>query len=258
MNMIFKAYLQINKDTKAFIDINVSNAWYGFEALSVPTETFTYKDLMNGKVPITRGSVVVGGIGTVRQAVKRFGFQSPENFDYPEPLRSFLGREISVLTIAEVHAMCVDDKIPQPIFIKPVTGHKDFDGHIVSCFRDLIRTAGWLHQAPDTKVWVSEIRDFISEYRYFVNRGSVIGVGHYRGNPLVVPDTSKVQQAVDAWEDAPVSYTLDFGVTKEGSTLLVEANDGFSFGCYGLPAIKYARMLEDRWCEMVGQPLTFR
>jgi hypothetical protein len=34
--------------------------------------------------------------------------------------------------------------------------------------------------------------------------------------------------------------------------LLIEANDAFALGAYGLDAVTYASMLEDRWLELVG------
>ena len=45
---------------------------------------------------------------------------------------------------------------------------------------------------------------------------------------------------------------MDFGVTDRGETRLVEVNDGFSLGCYGLEPILYARLLCARWSELVG------
>lgn len=67
-----------------------------------------------------------------------------------------------------------------------------------------------------------------------------------------MPDTGTVRAAVAAYAEAPVAYSLDFGVTADGRTLLVEANDAFALGAYGLEPVVYARMLEDRWLELVG------
>jgi hypothetical protein len=33
---------------------------------------------------------------------------------------------------------------------------------------------------------------------------------------------------------------------------LIEANDGFALGCYGLDPVIYATLLEARWCELAG------
>jgi hypothetical protein len=45
---------------------------------------------------------------------------------------------------------------------------------------------------------------------------------------------------------------LDFGVTSDSRTLLVEANDAFALGAHGIDAVAYAKMLEDRWLEITG------
>lgn len=51
---------------------------------------------------------------------------------------------------------------------------------------------------------------------------------------------------------APAGYAADFGVTGDGRTLLVEINDGYPLGCYGLQHNLYAQLLSARWAELVG------
>lgn len=43
---------------------------------------------------------------------------------------------------------------------------------------------------------------------------------------------------------------LDFGVTSDGRTLLIEMNDGYSLGAYGLEPELYAKLLTARWAEL--------
>jgi hypothetical protein len=45
---------------------------------------------------------------------------------------------------------------------------------------------------------------------------------------------------------------MDWGVTRDERTLLVEVNDAYSLGSYGLDPLVYAPMLADRWFEMTG------
>lgn len=47
------------------------------------------------------------------------------------------------------------------------------------------------------------------------------------------------------------AYSLDFGITDSGVMMLVEVNEAFALGTYGLPSIIYARMLETRWQEIM-------
>jgi ATP-grasp domain, R2K clade family 3 len=46
-------------------------------------------------------------------------------------------------------------------------------------------------------------------------------------------------------------FALDVGVLATGETVLVEVNDGFSLGRYGLPVALYTDMVIARWEEMV-------
>ena len=65
-------------------------------------------------------------------------------------------------------------------------------------------------------------------------------------------DENIVLSAIDEFKNSPVSYSLDFGVTDDGKTLLVEANDTHSLGNYGLHPFQYARIISSRWAQMTG------
>lgn len=250
--MLAKIYVQRDPATGEFINKNVYNAWYGFTKMGVWADSFVFSDLVAGKLELSRDAAVIGGIGTVRTALAQLGAPEPANIDYPESLAEFLRRRVWRSTIREAHGLCVADRFDPPVFIKPVTGHKEFTGHVLAVYRDLIRTAGWAHEEPDTAVWISEVVEFVAEWRYFVQRGEIVGVGHYFGDPLRAPDPDVVRAAVAAYTDAPAAYVIDFGVLADGSTAMVEVNDGFSFGCYGLNPYAHAHMLTARWLEMVG------
>lgn len=45
---------------------------------------------------------------------------------------------------------------------------------------------------------------------------------------------------------------MDFGVTEDGRTILIEVNDGYSLGAYGLEPTLYTRLLTARWAELNG------
>ena len=52
--------------------------------------------------------------------------------------------------------------------------------------------------------------------------------------------------------EAPIAYGIDFGVTDVGATLLVEVNEGFSLGCYGLGPLADSGFLAARGRELVA------
>ena len=141
------------------------------------------------------------------------------------------------------------------MFVKPLTAAKAFTGYVIAGLDDFEPT---IHLPAHTQLQCSEIVEFISEWRYFVHRQQIVGLGFYAGDVFRHPDSTVVRGAIDLYEaEAPVAYGMDFGVTTDGRTLLVEVNDAFALGCYGLGAVEYAGMLEARWLEVVGnQPET--
>jgi hypothetical protein len=143
-----------------------------------------------------------------------------------------------------------------PIFVKPQVETKTFAGCVLSGRTGLERLQ---HLDDELRLQASEPVDFVSEWRYYIHQGTVVGLAHYmvglahyKGEWSVVPDKEVVREAVSAYSPNPVAYSLDFGVTSEGRTLLVEANDAFALGAHGIDAVAYAKMLEDRWLEITG------
>ena len=54
------------------------------------------------------------------------------------------------------------------------------------------------------------------------------------------------------YKSAPNGFALDFGLTKDGRTILIEVNDGYSTGNFGLVSVDYAKLLSARWAEITG------
>jgi ATP-grasp domain, R2K clade family 3 len=77
-----------------------------------------------------------------------------------------------------------------------------------------------------------------------------------RSNPTTpkrsTPDTTVIEAAVAQYTAAPAGYAIDFGLTHDGRTLLVEVNDGDAIGAYDLFYIDYAKLLSARSAEMTG------
>lgn len=237
----------IQKKNGEFPTVNGWVAWCGFDRKAYPISFFEWPDLREGHVEVSPTTLVVGGVATVLHALRKLG-AAPETIDFPEPLHPYLGRRVWPATLGEVRARFEDDAA-QPVFVKPREVHKAFDGAVWSAFRDLIPTA---HHPDELAVWASDVVSFVSEWRYFVRRHEIIGVGHYNGDPFTAPDRDTVCAAVAAYRPtAPVAYGIDFGVTTDGRTVLVEVNDAYSLGHMGLRPVPYANMLEDRWVELV-------
>lgn len=218
-------------------------ALYGFRQRGVETAPFYWGDDIAGLDDLGPDVGLAGYIEDVWKALDKVGARRPPSLDYPQALRSFLGRELWRSDLKTVRGIT-----HRKLFVKPVK-QKLFTGfQMTGAFNDQIRM-GTYHETEE--VWLSDPVDFVSEYRCFVLRGEVLSARWYKGDWGVAIDRKVVEAAAKAWPEAPVAYTLDFGATKDGKTLLVEVNDGFAMGTYGLQPELYAAMLEARWQEMV-------
>lgn len=204
-------------------------------------EVTPFKDMI--LEPTTREDVVVGYIHVVRESLGKIGVSPPRWIDYPEELRYYLKRNVWL-------AKATDVAMPDawPVFVKPVEG-KQFDGRLVTEIKDL---RGVASQEGDRDVWCSTPIKFVSEWRCFVRYGKVLDARRYKGDYKKHPSYLTVLEAVSEYKSAPAGYALDFGVTDDGDTVLIEANDGYSMGAYGLNPIDYAKMISARWHELVG------
>ena len=194
--------------------------------------------------------VVRGGVGTIRQLLQRAGRPAPPNIDLPTSLTEWVGRRYWQSTMGKIRSI-VDSPEFQPIHIKPLDWHKLFKGTVIRAFRDLIPTASI---SSDEPVLVQEYVEFVSEWRASILRDKILNIGHYRGDPLVFPDAHVAKAALKAFEERPISFGMDWGITSSGQTLLVEVNDGFSLGNYGLRGGEYTALIEARWRQLMGLP----
>lgn len=224
---------------------NTFNATEGFRLLGVETVPFEAAEL--DALPLDRETLVCGYVGIVHRALERLGVALPALHPAPPAVAAFYGRSIRATTLGEVRTL------DQPIFVKPLSQHKAFTGHVRrGDLDDLNRTA---HLDDDFDVLVSDVVDFVSEWRCFILRGRCVGAKPYAGDVRATsPDWRVLDGALDALGDAlPAGCSIDLGVTREGATLVVEMNDGYALGCYGLAAVPYAQLLEARWLEIVSR-----
>jgi hypothetical protein len=238
------AYVQRKNDD--WLNENAYNIVYGLRLLGIEVRPFDFKELED--LPLTKGTMVHGGIYTVRRALEKLGCAPPDVCGGlpPTELMPFYGRKVWASTMLEIRRRLETD---DPVFVKPLRSQKAFNGHVTSGeLRDLIQTAGF---DDDFEVLCSEPVQFVTEYRAFVNKQHVIGLKHYKGDFKRFIDFDVVNAARCAWA-GPISYSLDFGLDVYGRTLLVEINDGFSLGSYGLPSVQYANFVIDRWEEMTA------
>ena len=234
-----KAYIQ-TKPGGRFQNDNFFKAYLGFYEMGFETVTFSNnQELITSNIE----DVVVGYVGTVRSRLSDFGIIVPED-DYPEELTKYVGRKIWKSTINEIN----NNPDLWPVFVKSVR-NKRITGVVVREPKDLIG-CGSCYENPE--VLCSEIVNFKAEWRVFIRYGKILDVRPYKGDWRLHFDPDVIENCVKEHTLAPAGYAIDFGITDDGRTLLIEVNDGYALGSYGLFYIDYAKLLSARWAELTN------
>jgi len=238
-----KAYIQHVQGND--MTINSFHASKGFDILGYEVIPFEIKELQAPNFEYEKDDILFGGIPIVLDAMTKMGIPQPKEMNYPESLEKFLHRKIEKSTIDFARQEANNENI-KPFFLKPVK-EKEFKGFVFSSFLDLLQVA---HLKKGTEIYISECLEFKSEYRVYFLKNEIVGCKHYHGDSLIFPDRKIIEEIFKSYKEKPVSGSIDVGVTKDGKTVLVEVNDSYSLGNYGIGSILYARMIEERWREL--------
>ena len=154
---------------------------------------------------------------------------------YPKVLNDFYHRSI-------LEKFSFD--ISLPIFIKPQK-HKEFESQIVMEESQLLKY-------KNKKVYVSNVVEFLSEYRIYICQSIVLGKCLYSGDINYDIDMNIVQICIDKMkEEGYLTYALDVGVLKDNLlTAVIEVNPPYSIGLYdGMLEENYITFLLNGWEE---------
>ena len=204
------------------------------------------------------GDIVLDGVYQVRYCLKKFGI-TPAEFDYPDVLKPYLGRNIKKIKLSEF--ISNDKLLSKGYFVKPVK-QKLFTGKRVFSYKDVI---GISSDEEDLGIYLSEPLEFVYELRSFVYYDKIIDIRPYLHKGieyLKYLDTTLIEQAMDnwkKWENRPNSCSLDWGIAKIKKnneyiykTVLIEANLPYALGNYGLPAVDYIKLINAYISQISG------
>jgi hypothetical protein len=235
-----------------FLQATQANYWFwqrGYDVVGFERAELDVGRLDGELLGDAENTIVCGSVAVVCDALARAGRPAPANIDFPAELKSFVGRAISEATMGEVRQWGEESPERLPVHVKPRDRHKLFAGKVVREYRDFISLSG---VPADEPVLVQEVVDLVSEWRGTVLRGKVLNVAHYKGDALSFPDAKVIAGAVEAFTSAPIGYGMDWAVTADGRAMLVEINDGFALGNYGVRGHHYTALIECRWRQLMG------
>jgi hypothetical protein len=212
------------------------HAKLGAELNGIKVKTFTDSMI----APNDPYNIIVGSVEQCAQWLDAY-FDLPQLID-PSLFSDFLGRNSKIKHISEI------DISKGKVFIKPAEKIKAFTGFVAWDNLSL----KLFSENYEGNVIVQDVIEIESEYRLYISEKRVIGMKHYSGDCLLFPDASFIDACVElSFKKLDYhSYTLDFGVLENGRTVLIEANDGFAIGNYGLDCHSYYQFVKNRWLQL--------
>jgi hypothetical protein len=190
--------------------------------------------------------VIAGYIDELQSFFERVGIGKQLAINVPPDLNTFecLQREVKVMTMKEFRECDL-----MPVFVKPGRYPKE-------CLAGAITkesSKSFLSDVhDDVPVMVSNVVNMVSEYRCYIIRGKLHGIKHYQGDIRKFPDVEMIDKMISMYKNAPDGYSLDVAVLDNGKTVLVEVQDGWALGNYGLEPDIYARLLLVRWTQLMN------
>jgi hypothetical protein len=230
-------YIQSTSDKNLPHHFDAACALYGAEDLGLPFRLTSYEEVASGKFDnLIRNNLFVGSTEFMLQVFNR------ANIDYQRLPNS--NRPFETITLGEAR---LRGKSGNHTFIKPFD-IKLFTGFVID-ESDYTSIKGL---PDDTLVMAYEPFNspLISEWRVYIHNGEIIDSRNYSGSFMISPDYSYVNQIVKENKFA-CAYTVDVGILMNAKTVVVEYNDMWAIGNYGMPNDLYVRALKDRYFEIV-------
>jgi len=213
-------------------------AWYGLTQAG--SRIRFYENIQD--VPVNRSHCVIGDVEDTEFYFIMLELFPDKDVRFPSVLKN--KREYWKRGIESGQ---VWPSTPFPKFIKPFWKLKEFDPFIGRSYKEAT------DKASNFLNIISEPVTFLSEYRCFILDKQLIGAQFYAGDRNLYPNLKLIPRIVEDYTTAPVAYTCDLGVLDTGETAIVEFDDAWACGCYGLEPRLYARWLKARWIEILTQ-----
>lgn len=210
----------------------------------------TYDELVSGlidgydRISPTDGDDIVSDyipIGTIEfvfayidRYVRNGASKEIRPLNIPERLLKYSGRDTKNFVISSREdRLNISKMYKDQIFIKSNTEIKcPYNGYYDN--KDILDN----EIIPDGEYQISNIIPIMAEFRVFVFQDNVVGIHYYLGDFMSFPSICKIKEILHDYEwakydDVPVAFTLDVGVTAFGETVLMECHEFFSCGLYG-------------------------
>jgi len=232
-------YIQSNKEKTLPHHFDCACALYGAIDSAMDYRLVTFEEVESGKFDLLiKNNLFVGSVEFMREVFKRIGKN-----DIRLPLNSDRPHEIITLEEARSRVKKGEKLFIKPIEIKVFTGLV-LDGFDYTCLRGFPDDFKVMAYKPfESKI--------LSEWRLYVHNKKIVDARNYSGDFLNIPNYLDAYDFIKSNNDFPCAYTIDIGSLSNDKSVIIEFNDMWAIGNYGMPNDLYLQLLKDRYFEIV-------
>jgi hypothetical protein len=232
-------YIQSDSERIRPHHFDVACAMFGAIETGQDYRLTSFEEVQSGKFNLLiKNNLFVGSVEFMKEVFSKIGKE-----DVRVPQNS--NRDHKVMNLDDAKSLVKSGK---NIFIKPFD-IKLFTGFVLD---QMIHTS--ISDIPgDTKVMVYDIfsSPIKSEFRCYINRNKVVDVRNYSGDIFSSPSEEYLTNVINSNKEFPIAYTIDIGVLENGENVVIEYNDMWAIGNYGIPNDDYLKLLKNRYFEIV-------
>ncbi len=92
----------------------------------------------------------------------------------------------------------------------------------------------------------------LSEWRLYIADGKIVDSRNYSGDFTLNPDYAAAAKKIALQIDFPCAYVTDVGILADGTNVIVEFNDMWAIGNYGMENSRYLDLLSRRYLEIMN------
>jgi len=238
------------KEKRAFLEKDpVNDEWFDDFVYICHNELYNrgfkvvpFTDMIS--VPVYKESdIIIASVQATTDFFNKIDIEVPKYLGYPDTLKKYLKRDITKSNLN-------NNTKDYPFFIKPADDVKLFTGELIEKEESLKFMRDYCDLTNDMELYISDPINIVSEYRCFVHKKELKGIQYYAGDFRKYIDASLVEKMIRDYDSSPIAYTLDVGVNDKGETMLIEVNDMWAIGSYGMDYKIYTSMCVDRMNEL--------
>lgn len=236
-------YIQsINQSKTLANHFDCSCALYGAVETAEDYRLVTYDEVVAGKLDsLIKRNLFVGSVEFMKAVFERVG-----KTDVKVPVNS--NRKCEIITLEEAYKRVSDGETK--LFIKPIE-IKLFTGFVLdkstyTCLKNLPKST--MVMAYEAFYW-----SILSEWRVYVHNHKMVDSRNYAGDFTISPNYLYIESVIKTNKsNFPCAYTIDIGINI-GANVVIEFNDMWAIGNYGMPNDLYLRLLKDRYFEIINK-----